>query len=297
MARKRSKSSKGGESVSPLAEVLAELDRIKQDTSPGEVRLHADLARDAVVEVFRQVQERLRHLSKRRRKLKRQRHNLRARLVDLLHELSTGPVVLPRRPGRPLAGHEWLTATYRRLREVDFPGLALAIHEASGKKNTATFQLLLMEEVLVRGSRVLAEQLVRLGGTLPAEDETFLNRLRDHIAGKVCSRLARQMGYPVTPLLGKQLHGLIGLALPFLEGLLTAAPPGRLIVPRPGSRFDPARHEPIGGQRSTGELKVTETLFPGYVILSDPPRVVERAQVYVERKQSKRSGPPPLPGS
>src|SRR5437879_1696612 len=53
MAKKRSKSSKGGKSVSPLAEVLAELDRIKQDTSPAEVRLHADLARDAVIEVFR----------------------------------------------------------------------------------------------------------------------------------------------------------------------------------------------------------------------------------------------------
>ena len=107
-----------------------------------------------------------------------------------------------------------------------------------------------------------------------------------HVAGNVCQGLARQVGYRVTPEVGKDLDARIMTVLRMLEALLTATPPGRLLVPQADAAFDPERHEAIHGRPHTGELKVTATLFPGYVVLGEPVQVVEKALVYTERPQA-----------
>lgn len=279
----------------PLQEALAQLDRLKQDMSSSQVRLHADIARDTVVELARDLEGKLRKLAGEKRKLQKQCEEYRGRLVELLHDLSTGPVVLPRTPGKPVVQHDQLLMTYRQLRSQEFLGLAQAIHAAAGKGDVPAYQRFLVQEVLVSGSRILVENIVRHAGAgrNQADEEAFLGRLRHHMAGNVCQGLARKAKYQVTPDVGQHIDRLLVSVLQFLTDLLTATPPGRLLLPRDGSVFDPERHEAISGRPSTGEVKVTATLFPGYVVLANPPRILEKAQVYTDRAQSATPIEPP----
>jgi hypothetical protein len=147
------------------------------------------------------------------------------------------------------------------------------------------FQRFLVDEILVRGSRILVEHLLR-NAEQPwdeAQQAEFFDKLRDHIAGNVCQGLARKVGYQMTPDAGMQHEALIRQSLTFLADLLTADPPGRLLIPLADSPFDPQRHEPIAGRPASGELKVTAMLFPGYLIRGNPERVEEKARVYTER--------------
>jgi hypothetical protein len=207
----------------------------------------------------------------------------------LLHDLSTGPVILPRTPGRPAVEHDQLLVVFQRLRGGDFPALAQTIHAAAGKGDVLAYQRLLVNDILINGSRILVENIVRHAGAgqTPAEEEAFLGRLRHHIAGNVCSGLARRVGYQVTPEVGERLDELLAAVLAFLTDLLTATPPGRLLVPRDGNPFDPEQHEAINGRPGATELKVTATLFPGYLVLDATPRILEKARVGVERAKEK----------
>jgi len=146
----------------------------------------------------------------------------------------------------------------------------------------------LFRSIVVKGSRIVAEHLVRLAShpsDQPAEEQ-FLRQLRHHVAGNVAQGLARQVNYQVTTEVGQHLDAVIGSVLRLLSDLMTATPPGRLLLPRDGCGFDPERHEPLAGRPSSGELRVKATLFPGYVILAEPAVVVvEKAVVYTERPE------------
>src|SRR4051794_3624399 len=104
MSKKRVRSGeKGGDKParvpSALGDLLAQLDRMKQDPTASEVRLRSDLARDAAEEVFAKLVRRLRRKDKQVRKLQERSERWRPRLTDLLHDLATGPVILPPVPG------------------------------------------------------------------------------------------------------------------------------------------------------------------------------------------------------
>jgi hypothetical protein len=292
MAKKRVRSAEGGADKRPrqpsaLAELLAQLDRMKQDPTASEVRLRSDLARDSAEELFSKMRRQLRKQAGLLRKLQERSQRWRSRLTELLHELTTGPVVLPAVPGGTPVKQDELTVTFRKLKTHDVPGLAQAIHAAAGAGELPAYQRFLVEEIVVKGSRIVAEHLIRLASAPVGRtgEEEFLGRLRHHVAGNVSRGLARQVNYKTTPETGQHLDAVIGAVLRLLNDLLTATPPGRLLLPLDGGPFDPQRHEPLAGRPTTGELKVKATLFPGYVILAEPPVVVEKALVYTDRAE------------
>jgi hypothetical protein len=291
MAKKRSKADRPAalESRVPskLDEALAQLEQIKQDTSLINARIHADDVRDALLEFNTAVQREMQHQLGRKRKLKKQRRELRERLLDLLQDLSTGSVILPRPPGRGVVEHEQLLAIYQQLRTQDFPDLARRIHEVAGRGSVPAHQRFLSKEVLIHGSRMLVEHLVRLAATerKKANEEVFLVRLRNHLANKVRSGLARKVGYQMTPEVAHQLDAMLVVVLTFLMDLLTTTPAGRLLVPRDRCAFDPHQHEPVEGQGGESGERVKATLFPGYVVIGTPPRILAKALVITDRRQ------------
>ena len=304
MSKKRSKSrsdrpgkraGRRQRSPSLLDETLAQLEQIKQDTSLLEVRIHADDVRDSVVQFGRAVHDELRRLAGDKRRLQKQCAELRTRLVELLNDLASGPVILPRAADRSAVEHDQLLATFGQLRAEAFPALAGLIHEAAGRGEGPAYQRFLVHKILINGNRLLVENLVRQAGAggARADEEEFLGKLRHYLAGKVCSGLARQVGYQVTPAVGQQLDDLLGRVLAFLLELLTATPPGRLLLCPDNSPFDPERHEAMAGRPSDGDLRVTATLFPGYVVLSNPPLIREKALVYTDWLPAPSSSAPP----
>jgi hypothetical protein len=295
MAKKRvasdGKPARPGKQPSALVDLLAQLDRIKQDPTASEVRLRSDLARDSAEELFTKIRKQMRRQAIQLRRLQERSDRWRNRLTDLLHELSTGPVILPRVPGRPPVSHQELTATFRKLKTHDLSGLAHALQAAVGGGELPAYQRFLVDEIVVKGARIVAEHLIRLASEpgQPNEEE-FMARLRHHVAGNVSQGLARQVNYKVTPEVGKHIDTIISVVLRLLNDLLTTTPPGRLLLPRDGGPFDPERHEALAGRPTTGDLRVKATLFPGYVILSEPPVVVEKALVYTERVERQAEG-------
>lgn len=285
-AKKSPKKARARKRPSPSQELMQLLGRIAANHPTA--RLEVDLARDAALEAFHRLHRdmtKLSHFVRRLYRARKQRSELQGRLVRLLHELATGPVLLPRPEGRPAMAHEPLLEVYRRLRDHDMPEMARALQSAVGRKESAAYLRLLAQEVLIKGCWALAEHLLRHGHEpFNAEREKeFIDRLRHHVAGKVCQGLARKAGYQVTPEVGKQLDGVIDRSLWFLQDLLLAAPEGRLIVPRDGSAFDPARHAAAPGRPQEGALRIRATLFPGYAVVGPDARVVEKAQVYTAR--------------
>jgi hypothetical protein len=296
-----SKKERAGKRVRKTAKTLEfvqRLDQMAQSYPP--VRLMVDMARDAGLEIIRKQAKAIRRLSRELKRQSKKRHLLHDRLVQLLHELTTGPAVLPRPTGRSPVEHEELLRVFRRLQSQDYPALAKIMHEHAGRSTAAAYQRFLVDEILVGGSRVLVEYLLRQVNRRPsvAEEADFFRELRDHIAGNVVKGLASKADYKVTPEVGKLCEQLISQSLTFLDHLLTATPPGRLLIPLPGSAYSPDRHEPIPGRPTTGELKITATMFPGYLICSEPEKVEEKARVYTEFGESEAagSGEIPMPG-
>jgi hypothetical protein len=279
-------------------EFIQRLDQMAQSYPP--VRLMVDMARDAGLEIFRKQEKAIRRLTRELKRQSKKRHMLHDRLVQLLHELTTGPAVLPRPTGRSPVEHDDLLRTFRRLQTQDYPALAKTMHENAGRSTASAYQRFLVDEILVGGSRVMVEFLLRRVKDPPsARDEAeFLRELRDHISGNVVKGLASKADYKVTPDMGKLCDQLIGNSLTFLAHLLTATPPGRLLIPLPGSAYSPDHHEPIPGRPTTGTLKITATMFPGYLICANPDRVEEKARVYTEYGESDAagSGEIPMPG-
>lgn len=291
---KRSGKKPRGRKPSPSQELMHLLDRIAANHPTA--RLEVDLARDAALEAFHRLHRDLTKLSQFVRRLyraRRQRSELRGRLVRVLHELTTGPTLLPRPQGRPSATPEQLHTAYRALRGEAIPEIARTLKVAVGSKDVVTYQRFLAQEVLIKGAWSLAEQLLRHRREPhnTEREKEFLDRLRHHVAGKVCQGLARKVGYQVTPEIGKQLDGMIDAALQFLQDLLLATPEGRLLLPRDGATFDPALHEALAGRPSEGPLRVRATVFPGYVLLGPEPEVIEKALVYTERpRRAEKAG-------
>jgi len=292
MAKKRvapdGKAGKPAKQPSALTDLLAQLDRMKQDPTASEVRLRSDLARDSAEELFTKLRKQLRRQAIQLRKAQERSDRWRHRLTDLLHDLSTGPVILPRVPGHVPVAHEELTATFHKLKSHDLPGLAQTLQNVVGGGELPAYQRFLVDEIVVKGARIVAEHLIRLASEPGHPNEAeFMSRLRHHVAGNVSQGLARQVNYKTTPEVGKDVDAVISAVLRLLNDLLTTTPPGRLLLPHDGDPFDPERHEALAGRPTTGEPRVKATLFPGYVILSEPPVVVEKALVYTERAEGK----------
>jgi hypothetical protein len=175
-----------------------------------------------------------------------------------------------------------LRRTFAELKTRDFPVLAQTVHDRVGRADVVAYQRFMVDEILVKGSEVLVEYLIRRRGepTSPEAESTFQGRLRDHIAGNLCHGLAKKVGYQMTADVGQQRDAVIDRSIGWLADLLTATPPGRLLVPPPDSPFDPRLHEPMANQPETGALKVAAILFPGYVVGGEPQTVAEKALVY-----------------
>jgi hypothetical protein len=289
---------RSGKRSKKTAKTLEFVQRLNQiSTSFPAVRLMVDMARDAGLELVRKQDKAIRRLARELKKASKKRHLLHDRLVQLLHELTTGPAVLSRPSGSSPVQHDELLKTFRRLQSQDFPALARNLHEHAGRSSANAYQRFLVEEILMNGSRVLVEYLLRRMNQRPSAEEEaeFFHELRDHLAGNVINGLAKKADYKVTPELGKQSEQLIAHSLTFLDHLLTATPPGRLLIPLPGSAFDPNRHEPIPGRPTSGQLKITATMFPGYLVCADPERVEEKARVYTEHGESDVGGSGEIP--
>jgi hypothetical protein len=265
-----------------LVEVLHLLDRIHKDHPAA--RLDADLARDAVLDLYRKLGSQLQRAVAKLRSAQKKRDQLHDRLVEVLHDLATGPMPLPPVPGRAAVPHEQLAEQFRQLKTKDFPALAGRLQTAVGRSGVPAYQRFLVEEILLKGSRILAEHLLRHAGTdasRTAEGEAqFLAQLRHHVAGNVARGLARKVAFQVSPEFGADIDTLIGRSLGTLLDLMTATPAGRLLLPADQAAFDPSVHEPSPGRPAVG--KVRATLFPGYLVLESPPRVVEKALVFTE---------------
>src|SRR4051794_5815201 len=78
---------------SALADLLAQLDKMKQDPTASEVRLRSDMARDSAEELFIKMRKQMRKQAHQIRKLQERSERWRGRLTDLLHELCVGPVI------------------------------------------------------------------------------------------------------------------------------------------------------------------------------------------------------------
>jgi hypothetical protein len=270
-----------GKRRSSTEEVLQRLDHIAQAHPPA--RLLVDLARDAAVEAFRRKKERTVGLAAEVLRMRKKRDVLHNRLLAVLHELTTGAVLLPRPPGPPPRSHDELLESFRGLRDADFPALAQALHERVGRADVAAFQRFLVDEILIKGSRLVVEHLLCYAGSDAAEEEQRRQQIRDYVAGHVNQGLARKVGFRMTADVGLDRDVLIDRSIALLAELLTATPPGRLLVPFPQDSFDPARHEASLGRPADGDAVVLATLFPGYLIHDDPPRVVEKALVFTDR--------------
>jgi hypothetical protein len=263
-----------------LVEVLTLLERIHKDHPAA--RLDADLARDAVLDLYRKLGTQLQRVVSRLRKVVKKRDLLHDRLVEVLHDLATGPTELPPVPGRPAVPHDQLAAQFAQLKTTDFPALAARLQSAVGRSGIPAYQRFLVDEVLVKGSRILAEHLIRHAGQQrTAEGETqFHAQLRHHVAGNVARGLARKVGFRVTPEFGADIDALIDRSLGLLLDLMTARPACRLLLPDDQAVFDSLQHEPSPGRPPIGRVRAT--LFPGYLVLETPPRIVEKAVVFTE---------------
>jgi hypothetical protein len=279
---------------------LTEFFRLLEQIRPGEKasRLQLDMAKDAATEVFGKLLRQSERLLQRLARARDRRNAIHARLLSVLQDLATGPVRMPRPAGLPPITHEQLEVTFRELADKDYPAVARTLHAAIGKSDTLAYERFLVEEVFLKASIILVEHLVRRAGhPWPTDAELrFLEGLRHHVAGSVNQNLARQTGYLVTLEVGGELDKLLEKTLQLLFDLQTSDPPGRLLVPALASDFDPARHEAIAGRPSTGALIVRATIFPGYIILSDPPRVVVKAKVFTKRVNGQTGPEDSTPG-
>lgn len=269
----------------PVEEFVRLLEQIQPQNATG--RLQMDMARDAALDIIKQL---VRQVDKQRGRVDRGRRKRRAvheRFIGLLHDLTNGPLPLPRLPGRPEARHEDLVVTFRKLKTQDYPLFARTLHDAVGKGDSAAFQHLLVDEVFIKGSCILVEYLIRHAARLPSpeEEKDFLESLRHHIAGNVLQELSKHANYAVTLEVGQQLDALLVRTLSFLVDLLTASPPGRLVVPENGTPFDPETEEALNPKASGEGRVVRATLFPGYAVLEPARTVREKALVITQKTE------------
>lgn len=278
-----------------LKEFVRLVDQIHPERAAS--RLQLDMARDAGLDAAGKMLVRIQRLEVKLTRARGKRNAARNRLLSLLHDLATGPVVFPRPAGLPPVDEALLERTFEVLRTTDFPSLTRTLHDAAPKADALAYQRYLVEEIFHKGSAILAEHLVRESRRPhPCEDEVqFLNDLRHHLAGNVNQTLARQAGYQVSAEVAREVDAILVRGLRFLLDLLTISPPRRLILPTMGSDYDPTRHEVIPGRPASGAVLVRATIFPGWAELGDSPRVLAKAQVYTKERVTPKA--PPLPGA
>lgn len=292
-------SAKNHKKKSRLADEITEFVRLMGQIHPDRAasKLQLDMARDAGLEAFNKLIKYVERLRLRVSRVRQKRAVVYTRLMSILTDLATAPVKFPRPKGLPPVTLKELELTYRELGFNDFPGLAGTLRDSIGQGEVLAYERFLVEEILLKGSVILVEHLIRYAHDPkpPEEEEHFLVQLKHHLVGLVNHGLAKQTGHHVTPALGKAIDAVVGRALSFLVDLHTSDPPARLIAPNLGSDFDPDRHEAIAGRPSTGLLHVRATIFPGYMAFEpDGVRIVAKAKVFTKRQNGHSSSEIPV---
>jgi len=263
-----------------MLDFLEQLERINRQF-PG-ARLLVDLARDSGLELTRRLARRVKGLRVSLEKAESRQHDIQARLVDLLHELSTSTALLPLAPDQPAEEAEPFIQRFRHLRDEEYPAMAREIRELHDQGSRRAIMRFFTEEILYRAAPIIAEHRLRHSQRpWNAEGEKhFIGELRLHVAGKVNKALVRSTGLKLTPAIAKHLDGLIGNSLDVLAGLMTATPQGRLVVPAPGTVIGGPNAEQPAEEVPESSI-VRAVLFPGLMLLETPTRVVEQAVVLV----------------
>jgi len=195
--------------ASAAADLQYQLDKIAERFPAS--RLLVDLARDAGMEVVKKLLGELRHATHQLERLERKRDKLNDRFLELLRDLATGPIGLPLPAGQEGVDPQTLLPELRHLRDEDFPALARRLHAAEPKGEVGDYQILLVEEVFIKGCCILFEYMVRHAqdDPPPRPDSEFLASLRMHLAGNVNQTLARETGFQMTPEEGAYVDRLI----------------------------------------------------------------------------------------
>lgn len=258
----------------PLVEVKRRLEQIAG--KHPDTRLTVDMARDAVQEAERQLAFLAARARRSRRKRLRQRDHIRE-LFDALARVPVPPWSVP----EPSSLQEETVASYRQLREQGLPNLARELHAAANRGDTRDYLLLLSDQVLRRGQRMLIEGLVHHPGTARV---ALAERIRPLLGGQLCKVLARQAGYRMAAEPGKSTDALLRQALALLDALMHTSPSLRLFWAEPGEAFDPSRHERSAGKPASDGRAIRATLLPG-LWLPGEGRVLERALVATRRPE------------
>ncbi|MCI0457671.1 MAG: hypothetical protein L0Z62_11935 [Gemmataceae bacterium] len=186
-------------------------------------------------------------------------------------------------PGAP-PQHDRLVLTLRQLKIQEFQGLSLTLYNrwklAKQRKEMdrtfalAHFRYLMADRILVEGSRLLSVRQT-------ASAEGDLARVREAIAQSIHDvlHLTPQKRASLPGQLFADLQDAIQKGTEFLRAMLTAAPPGCLLVPEEGAPFTPAEHELVPDSPGGEGGQVRLTVFPGYLVPSSD-RVLEKALVY-----------------
>ena len=260
----------------PLLEIQQHLDQILRHHPAS--RLLVDMARDAVREAARQhtqLQAGLRRACKQRQRMRQQRAELLDALVASGQRLTNNAVSAP--------SSDEVMSAYRVLRDATFPERAAQLEAVAQRGESRDFRRVLVERVLLRGQRTLAEALVRK--PMLTEDAALHSRLGEHLLGRVGRHLARRFGCTIDRTLRHALLGLITDSLHLMQSLLrTSEPPLRLLWPRRGSRFQLEWHERLGEKPSHQPRDVRGVLFPGLVQVV-PGVCLARALVATQRQK------------
>jgi hypothetical protein len=258
----------------PLLEIQQHLDQIMRH-HPA-LRLLVDMARDAVGEAARQhtqLQAGLRRARKQRQRMRQQRAELLDALVASGQRLAGDAAA---------ASSEEVMSAYRTLRDT-FPERATELEAVAQRGESRDFRRVLVERVLLRGQRTLAEALVRKP-TL-TDRAALHTRLAEHLLRRVGRYLARRFGCTIDRTLRHTLMGLITDSLNLLEAMLrTNDPPLRLLWPRRGSLFQLEWHERLGEKPSHQPRDVRAVLFPGLVQVGKG-QCLARALVATQRQK------------
>jgi hypothetical protein len=286
-ARRRSARSQLKAAVKEFVRTLNQVQADKPAT-----KLQLDMARDAGLDACGKLFKRIQKLEARVARVRQRRDAARERLLTLLADLASGPVIFPRPLGLPEVDPAKLDQTFTQLRDRDFPALASNLRYAAGQAAAIAYERYLVEEFFLKGSSILAEHLVRESlRPHPIQDEAqFLDKLRHYLAGNVQTVLWRQAGYKVSQEVAQEIDGVLVRTLRYLLYLLTMTPPRRLIFPTMGADFDPALHQVVPGRPDSGAVVIRATIFPGCVSLENPPRVVAKAQVYTRQVSQPAAG-------
>ncbi len=215
------------------------------------------------------------------------------RLRSLRLKLLNGGLQLPPRIGLvPRPGH-LVVQDFFNLRNQEFLGLAQYLQAQCSTFSPVGWQMLLTEYIFEEHLPVVLESLLlRPFPAAGLSDSDAAQWLDDHCRRAVLAlmeRITQKGGRVLDPGVDSLLWRVTEQALKVTWDVLTATPPGWLILPVRGERYDPGLHQVIPGDE--GNPRITAVIFPGYVQRRSSGGVVEKAQVYTNDRTPLQGSP------